>query len=105
MPYITDTQKLESAFLKRNVKLLPCQKEMIKYWYNEGNSINGIAKMFKVNKRTIQFILFPERRKRNLELRKERGGSKQYYDKDKHKEAMKDHRRYKYKTLKSYVNE
>ncbi len=51
--------------------------------------------MFKVNKRLIQFILFPERQKRNLELREQRGGSKIYYNKDRHTLAMSEHRKYK----------
>lgn len=101
MPYKTDNQALKDPFLSRRVKLLPCQKEMVGYWYKVmGASINGIAKMFRVNKRTIQFILFPERLKKNKELRNDRGGSKIYYDKEYHKEQMKVHRRYKYDTLK-----
>ncbi len=100
MPYKTDKQKLGSPFLSKRVKLLPCQKEMIKYWHELGTSIHGLAKMFKVNKRTIQFILFPERLELNKLHRKQRGGSKVYYDKDYHKEKIKEHRHYKYKTLK-----
>ncbi len=100
MPYKTDKQKLGSPFLSRRVKLLPCQKEMIKYWHEKGSTINGLARMLHVNKRTIQFILFPERLKKNIADRKARGGSKQYYDKDYHKEKMKDYRVYKNKTLK-----
>lgn len=101
MPYITDNDKLGDAFLDRRTKMLPCQKEMAVYWYKVmGASIHSIAKMFKVNKRLIQFILFPERKKKNAELRQDRGGSKIYYDRDKHNEAMNDHRKYKYNTLK-----
>lgn len=33
-------------------------------------------------------------------LRKVRGGSKIYYDREKHNAAMKEHRKYKHKTLK-----
>lgn len=99
MPYKTDKEKLDSPFLSRRVKLLPCQKEMIKYWHNLGSSIHRLAKMFKVSKRTIQFILFPERLELNKLHRKHRGGSKVYYEKEYHKEKMKDYRRYKHKTL------
>lgn len=104
MPYRTDNIALGSVFLKRSAKLLPCQKEMVKYWHERGMSINGIARMFKVNKRLIQFILFPERHKKNLQDRKARGGSKIYYQKEHHTKAMRDHRRRKYKILKSITN-
>lgn len=96
----TDITPLNDPFLKRSVKLLPCQKEMIKYWYEMGSSINGLARMFKVNKRTIQFILFPERLKKNKIDREARGGWKQYYNKEEHKESIKDHRNYKKQVLK-----
>jgi hypothetical protein len=100
MPSKTDSIALGDKFLKRNVKLLDCQKEMIKHWYSLGHSINALARMFKVNKRTIQFILFPERLERNKKLREQRGGTKIYYDKDKHREATKEHRNYKKQVLK-----
>jgi transposase len=74
---------------------------MVVYWYKVmGMSITKIAKMFRVNKRLIQFILFPERQKKNLELRADRGGSTIYYDREYHNQAANEHRAYKYKTLK-----
>jgi len=45
---------------------------MVKYWYETGTGINALARMFKVNKRLIQFILFPERKQKNLEDRRAR---------------------------------
>lgn len=102
MPRKTDIIAIGNTTLKRSSKLLECQKEMIVYWYKvHGNSINSIARMFHVNKRTVQFILFPERHKRNLELRQERGGSKVYYKKDKHTSAIKKHRDYKKQLFKA----
>jgi len=68
---------------------------MIKYWYEKGLSIRGIARMFRVNKRSVQFILFPERLKKNIQDREDRGGWKQYYDKKEHSQAIKEHRNYK----------
>jgi len=100
MPYKTDKAKLDSDFLKKSVKLLPCQKEMIIYWSGMGYSQRQLAAMFHCSRRTIQFIIDPDKLKQNLLRRQERGGTKQYYDKEKHKEYMKTHRRYKYKTLK-----
>lgn len=102
MPYKTDSEKLDSPFLKRSVKLLPCQKEMINFWSKVmGYSQRQLAKMFNVSRRTIQFTIDPLKLKANIERRNERGGTKQYYNKDYHNSAMKDHRKYKHKTLKT----
>jgi hypothetical protein len=88
--------QIASAFLDRRVKLLPCQRERIHQMYhNEGVGIRHLSRVFNVNKRLIQFICFPERQKKNLELREDRGGSSQYYDRLKHRESMADHRSYK----------
>jgi len=100
MPYTTDKQKLADPFLKRNVKLIDCQKVMVNYHHLQGMSIHSISKLFRVSRRTIQFILYPERQAKNLEDRAKRGGTKQYYDREKHNAYMKTHRRYKHKTLK-----
>jgi|GEM_PF-812015 len=100
MPRKTDLIPLNDKFIDRRTKMLPCQKEMAKWWHERGESINGIARMFKVNKRTIQFLLFPERLKKNVQDRQDRGGWKQYYDKETWKDTMKEHRNYKKKVLK-----
>lgn len=99
MPFKTDKLKLADPFLKRSAKLLPCQREMIHWHYARGVSINALARLFKVNKRLIQFELFPERAKKNVENRKARGGSKIYYVREKHTKAIREHRQYKRKTL------
>lgn len=102
MPFKTDKDYLESAFLKRSSKLLPCQKEMVIWWReNKGLSYAALGKMFKVSKRLIIFIVKPESQKENLKRRDETGGSKQYYIKEKHTAAIREHRQYKYKTLKN----
>jgi len=95
MPSRTDTIPINNPFLDRRTKLLPCQKEMVKFHYERGISINQLARDFKVNKRSIQFILFPERLAKNKELREDRGGWKIYYDKDSNTLAQLEHRHYK----------
>lgn len=100
MPSKTDTIALGHHMLKRNVKLLDCQRERIVVMHSEGASINGLARMFKVNKRLVQFIIYPERMQKNKELRAERGGSAIYYKKDYHAQKMREHREYKRKTIK-----
>lgn len=99
MPYKTDKQAIKDPFLERRIKLLPCQKEMVIYWTNLGLSQRKIAAMFGVSRRLITFIQSPEKLKRNLEAREERGGTMFYYKKDKHNEYMKTHRKYKHKIL------
>lgn len=102
MPRITDNTPLASQFLDRRVKLLDCQKEQMKRLYDDGEgvSINQLAKVFSVNKRLIQFTLFPERIKENRKRRDERGGWLQYYDKKKGTETQREHRNYKVEALK-----
>jgi hypothetical protein len=77
----TDKIPLNDPFLKRNTRLLPCQKEMVLYWYyRQRETIRGIAIRFKVSRRTIQFIVFPDRLEKSLEGRRKRGGSRRYYN-------------------------
>lgn len=99
MPLKLDKVALDNPFLDRRRKLLPCQEEMIKVYHEAGTSINKLARDFKVNKRLIQFLLFPERKKKNLELRQDRGGSKIYYDREDHNNAMRSLRAYKKEIL------
>lgn len=101
MPYKTDKLKLDSPFLDRRVKLLPCQKEMVLYWTNQGLSQRKIASMFKVSRRLITFIQDPKKKERDLQLKQERGGWKQYYKGGEDwASTQKKHRKYKYETLK-----
>lgn len=95
MPYKWQSEKkLIPRHKDRRVKLTHEQREEIRN-NDLGLSINALARKYGVSKRLIQFIRFPERHEKNLENRKNRGGSKIYYDTEKHKETMKDHRRYK----------
>ena len=70
-------------------------------------SAHECARRFNVSRRTIQFIWDPDKHKRNLQCRQERGGSKLYYEREKHNQSMKNHRHYKqelYLSSKEYVN-
>ena len=78
----------------RRVKLSETQKDQIRELALT-MSQRELAARFQVSKRTIQFVLNPERREANYERRKERGGSAQYYDKETHADAMRRHRRHK----------
>ncbi|MDD5589052.1 MAG: helix-turn-helix domain-containing protein [Candidatus Nanoarchaeia archaeon] len=87
--------------LDRRIKLNPEDKITIKELYKEGYGIREMARLYKVDKRLIQFTLFPERQKVNIELRKKRGGSKQYYDKAYNTQKQREHRKYKSGLIKS----
>lgn len=81
----------------RRVKLTSTQKEEIVYKYNVvGNySQRSLALEYGVSRRTIQFILNPDKLVENKKRREERGGSKIYYNKEKHTEAVRNLREYK----------
>lgn len=95
-----DLIPLGNKILKKSSKLLDCQIERIKEMYFDGFSIHSLSRCFSVSRRLIQFTLFPERLEANKLKRKERGGSKVYYNKAKHSKAVKDHRIYKKSLLK-----
>ena len=100
MPYKTEKMKLDSPFLDRRVKLLPCQREMVLYWTNQGLSQRKLAKMFNVSKRLIQFIQDPKKKERDLQNRAERGGSMAYYKGgEEWARTMREHRTYKNQVL------
>lgn len=97
MPYKFETEgkKIPKDKDKR-IKLTDEQREQIREMYATGlYSQRTLAKMFNVSRRLIVFTIYPERLEENKKRRAERGGSKQYYDKDKHREYMKQHRRRK----------
>ena len=101
MPYKFEyTKKLIPKYKDKRVKLTDNDKEEIKKNYGK-ISQRKLAKMYGVSRRLIIFIGCPEKYKKNLQDRKNRGGSKQYYDKDKQKEYMKKHRKHKYKLYKN----
>ena len=95
MPSKIDKVIIKCEFLNRRIKLLNCQKEMIPIWHNEGRSISSLARQLNVSNRLIQFIIYPERKQKNISDRNDRGGWKQYYNKNTHSKNMKEHREYK----------
>ena len=103
MPFKTDKHNIESPFLDKRCKMLPCQKERMIRLNQEGMSQRKLASMFNVSRRLVQFILDPEKQKKNVEVREARGGSMQYYDKQKHTDSMRKYRRRKYQILKDSV--
>lgn len=73
----------------KRIKIEKSEHEYIKRLYEvEKMSKCAIARHYNVDKRLIDFILDPEVQKRNVMLRKKRGGWKRYYDKEKHRQEM-----------------
>lgn len=81
----------------RRIRFSDEMKKEVLRLYNAKTPIREIARQIPVDRRMIQFFLFPERHTKNIEDRAERGGSKQYYDRDKWRETMREHRAYKKK--------
>lgn len=97
MPYKLDRAPLESPFLDRRVKLLPCQRERCYAMHHQdGVPMRALARMFGVDRRLISFVCYPEQRERNLQTREALGGSAKYYDTAKNTKAMRKHRQHKY---------
>lgn len=96
MPYIHTRLKIDESNDKR-VKLTSSQKEEIYNLYNlyGAYSQRELAKMYGVSRRLITFIIDPDKQKANYKARVANGGSKQYYNKDKHTRAMQTHRKHK----------
>jgi len=101
MPY-----KIEKPYQRlpreksRRVKISLAEHAAIKFSYHLGGmKIRELARHYGVDKRLIQFILFPERKEKNLADRAARGGSKKYYNRIKNNSAVRACRRHRYKIL------
>lgn len=96
MPYKAEKMKLpKEPGIDRRIKLSDMQKTWIRL--NPcGFSQRKLAAIHGVSRRTIQFLQNPESLTENKKRRQERGGWKQYYDKEEHRETIKEHRRYKH---------
>lgn len=91
MPYKSEKIKIEGTSKDARRKLTEDQKREIKE-NKLGLSQRKLADMYNVSRRTIQFILDPEKLEKNKKKRKERGGSKVYYDRKKNTDYMRKHR-------------
>lgn len=95
MPSIVDKYTVPKSHDKR-IKLTDDDKEFIRQLYKEGlYSQRELAREFGVSRRSIVFAIYPERRVQNYQTRVDKGGSKQYYDKDKNTASIQKHREYK----------
>ena len=78
----------------KRMKLTPEQRAEIRE-NKDGLSLNALASLFGVSKRSVHFIRRPDAHRENLLRRQERGGSARYYDHEKHALRMAEHREHK----------
>lgn len=99
MPIKTETEhKKIPRRLDRRVKATAQDKADIRHMHFDlGMSIRAVAREYegRLSRRTIQFILFPERYEQAKQARK--GTWKNWYDKDKHRKHMSNTRHYRSK--------
>ena len=96
MPRISDKVTINNRSLDRRVKITEQDKKKIREWYFEKRfTIRGIAKLVPFSRRSIQFILFPERMEKVQERAKEIKRWSKYNKKEIHTPAMRRHRAYK----------
>ena len=83
--------------LDRRVKLLPDDRERIKQLYKDGMSIHGIAREYKgkCSKRSIQFVLFPERLKALQDKHRKEQHWKTFFNRKQLTECVRNLRHYK----------
>jgi len=94
MPSPIDKIKIPVGY-DRRIKIPQTEYAYIIQRQKNGEAIRAIARDYGVDHRLIQFIIYPERKAINYANRLARGGSKQYYNKDKWRETMREHRAYK----------
>lgn len=75
----------------RRIKLTPEQRQEI---LDSDLSERKLALMYRVSRKLIHFVKFPEKYAASLESRK--GSWKKYYKKDRHRAYIQDHRQYKH---------
>lgn len=96
MPRKSDSMPIRNPEHDKRVKLTDADRENIRKDYEGGDiSIRGLERKYKVSRRLIQFILFPERLEKSKKLYAERQKDGRYYDKDKHRAYTKKHRDHK----------
>lgn len=96
MPYKHIEKKIPRE-LDRRVKYDTMDREKIKLLHKQGYSQRAIAREIPCSRRYVVFTIYPERLKHAAMLYKERRKDGRYYNKDKWREEMKDHRHYKQK--------
>lgn len=94
MPWKSEKIKLPRE-LDRRVKITKEDKEKVLKLHRAGWSQRAIAKEIGCSRRAVVFIIYPERKELSRKLYAERRLDGRYYNKEKHVQAVMEHRRYK----------
>ena len=94
MPHAVDSLRLGKKF-DRRIKIQKSEHVHLRAKREAGQSMRSLAREYNVDRRLIQFIIYPERQRAANKLHNWR----KYYDKDKWRETMREHRAYKKKIL------
>lgn len=94
MPYKSEKIGL-SKDQDRRRKLSDYQRSLIIRLYKDGGTFRGLAREFKVDRKTIKNIIRPDLYKKQLEKYKQEQHWKKYYNREKNTEIKREHRRYK----------
>lgn len=74
------------------------------YLHGLGYSQRKLAAIFQVSRRLVQFTTDPQKKVKDLQNRRDRGGSMVYYKGGKEwASTMKTHRKHKYELLKNTI--
>lgn len=96
MPYKSDKIIIAGSDKDRRIKLSEEDKQEIRTLASS-LSQREIARKFKISRRLVSFVLNPSALEENKKRRAERGGWKQYYNKDAHAKSMRETGRYKHR--------
>jgi hypothetical protein len=92
--------------LDRRRKIPTSEHSYIRERHKNGEGIRELARFYNVDKRLIQFIVYPERYALNKKYYKDREQAKKTYSRVKGEEwarTQREHRRYKVKALKEFI--
>lgn len=100
MPAKYDKLNISGTMYDRRRGFTDKEKERAVTLYHSGEySYQEVADKCGMSKRTVYFLVNPKSRIENLKRRKERGGWKQYYDRESHRKNMSQVRKYKKKLI------
>lgn len=96
MPYKSEKLIIDHTSHDKRIRLTEEQKAAIRKEYATGLATHrSLAEKYRVDKKTIYNILNHEKYLKQLERNKIEKHSAKYYNKDKQREYIKAHRRYK----------
>ncbi len=96
MPYISEKIKLDKKQDRRR-KLTDSQKQSIISLYKNNGTFRGLARLFKVDRKTIKNIVCPDFYQKQLDKYKTEQHWKKYYNRERNNKNHKEYRQYKQK--------